>query len=84
MPTGVEINFETHEYTVGEPDGEREVCVRVASGTLQRNVVLTLETADSEAMGKLKRLFVFSVSTHSIWLDDIEQFLKNNSLRSDI
>ena len=49
---GVEINFEVPGYTVREQDGQIEVCVRVASGTLQRNLVLTLSTEDAAAIGQ--------------------------------
>ena len=47
----MDISFELHEYNVSEPDGQREVCARILSGTLQRNVVLTLVTADGQAIG---------------------------------
>ena len=63
--SGVVINFELPEYSVRESDGTREVCARVAEGTLQRDLLVTLSTQDSAAIGKSiheKAMLVASMS----------------------
>ena len=49
--SGVVINFELPQYTVRETDGEIEVCARIVDGMLGRDVVVTLSTEDSTALG---------------------------------
>ena len=50
----VRIGFEETLYTVSEDDGTAVVNVAVLSGTLSSDVVVTLETSDDDAAGKLR------------------------------
>lgn len=41
------------DYTVVENEGDVEVCVEITDGSLQRDVIVTLETRDGSAEGIL-------------------------------
>ena len=44
------MEFEVPSYTVVENERMVEVCVRVASGILQRNITVTLSSSDGQAI----------------------------------
>lgn len=50
--SGVTIGIVSSNYTVLESDGEVEVCVQLSLGSLEREAIVSLSTADSSAVGK--------------------------------
>ena len=46
----VVVEFEVPSYTVVENERMVEVCVRVASGMLQRDITVTLSSSDGQAI----------------------------------
>ena len=45
----VTIGFEREQYSIGEDQGNVEVCVEVREGSLEREIVITLLTQDSSS-----------------------------------
>ena len=50
--TGVTIDLEDPSYSVNEENGTIEVCAVITSGSLERSVVVTIETAEGTATGE--------------------------------
>ena len=46
------IGLAAPDYTVLESDGEVEVCVELTEGSLQREAIISLTTADGSALGR--------------------------------
>ena len=64
----VVVEFEVPSYTVVENERMVEVCVRVASGILQRNITVTLSSFDGQAICKssvanMETIFIFLLFT---------------------
>lgn len=47
------MSFEIAEYTVLEGDGVQTICVELTSGTVERRVVVSVESSNAGAEGKL-------------------------------
>ena len=50
---GITVGFTAPDYTVLESDGQVEVCVELSQGSLEREAIVTLSTADGSALGEL-------------------------------
>ena len=59
------INLQQDTYSVAECDGSVAVCV-ILSSALDRNVSVTLTTADFTAQGQLQQLFDKEALPHSV------------------
>ena len=49
--TAVTVSFEMGQYSVLEPAGFQTVCVELSSGTVERRVVVSIASADVDAVG---------------------------------
>ena len=56
LSVAVSVSFVQPEYIVEEFAGLQSVCVRLDSGVVERRVIVSLSTADDDAVGKLNTI----------------------------